>query len=72
MNFSELSPETKLEPLMDDLAKTITFDFFRSASFKRWLISHKIEDFWNCTTEDVKSIYSRQGIVFLNLVLQIA
>lgn len=65
MNISELTPSVKLEPLMDDLSKIVSFKFLSSASFKRWLIKQQIDDYWNCTIESVKKAYSQSGVIFI-------
>lgn len=41
-----IKPNTKIEPLREDLGRIITGDFLVSTAFKRWIVSIKLDKLW--------------------------
>lgn len=41
-----IKPNTKIEPLREDLGRIITGDFLVSTEFKRWIVLKKIDKLW--------------------------
>lgn len=45
--MAEIKPNVNIDPLYEDLTKTVGTEFFVSTAFKRWLVKVGLAEIWN-------------------------